>query len=230
MILPLFYLYFFFKGVNKLLKSEKKKLVNVLEEELSDLKVERENSEDSPYFIDYLYGISDVKEEVEKLLHTKRSNEWVLVYQILLKKDVLDSKEYYLYSLDPKLYFIMKNKEDLEVFKNFYMKERDTAILEYKDKIDEIYTKYSEQFDHANDQEQFKSLLENYFSNKDDSKESDEYIKATYELGNFIKSCNKRKTIRFKQADFFKVELGFKGTKEYPGVARKYERVMENER
>jgi len=214
----------------KLLKSEKKKLVNVLEEELSDLKVERKNSEDSSYFIDYLYGISDVEEEVNKLLHTRRSDEWVLLYQVLLKKDILNSKEYYLYNLDPKLYFVMKNKEDLEVFKNSYMKERDTAISEHKDKIHGILNKYIKQFEDANDKEQFKSLVENYFSNKDGGRESEEYIKATYELGEFIKTCKRKGIITFKHSDLFEGELGFKKGKGYSDLVKKYKGMVKNEK
>lgn len=183
---------------------------------------------ESPYFNDYLYGISDVTEKVEEFLEGKKDKDWVLFYQVLLLKENLKNTGYFLYSQNKNTYFLMRNDSDFEIFKRFYLGQRDIDKKPYEKEIGKILSKYKDRLNDEKLADKFKSLLENYFIYKDYNG-TDEYIISTVELGEFLKEKKRKGKIGFKQAEFFRYDLGFMNvTKEYPKIKNKYNKLVEN--
>lgn len=212
-----------------MLKREKRNHIEKLLDEMSgeriDVKLE---PNESPYFNDYLYGISDVTEKVEEFLKGKEDENWVLFYQVLLLKENLKNTGYFLYSQNRNTYFLMRNDSDFENFKKFYLGERAIVKKPYESKIEEILLKYKGKINIEELVGKFKTLLENYYMNKD-YEESKEHLKALFELGEFLKENNSKKKINFKQSDFFKNEFGFKSPSKYSRLMKKHKELMRNE-
>lgn len=203
-----------------MLRIRKREHIEKLLDELSEVRVEVQDPEnESYYFVDYLYGVSDIAEGVEEFLEEKKEDKWVLFYRVLISKEILENKEYNRFSKEKDTYFLMRTSEDLKRFIDFYENNRNEVLVTYRNKIDTIFNKYKNSIEDGKTAEKFKQFLESFIINEENDGTS-EYRKATYDLGEFIKKNSK--ILKFNQGKFFKEELGFKNNNKYSGIVKKY--------
>ena len=208
-----------------MLKKQKREHIKNLLDELSYFKINGNSDEkQSLYFIDYLYGVSDINEEFEKLNSEDiLLKDWILFYRILLHRDTLVSKKYNEIKSKENLFFLMRNEDDLKEFKSYL---DDINKISNK-KSEDIFNRYDKKITDEDIKNKFKSLLKNYIISEGKNEESFNYYKATCELGEFIKE--NRITLNFTQGEFFKAELGFCDNNKYSKIRKKYEAEKEKD-
>ncbi|MGL4954255.1 MAG: hypothetical protein ACRC4Y_02090, partial [Cetobacterium sp.] len=104
-----------------MLKKTKEKHHQEMLNELDEVILDKEYiiKDESPYLVDYLYGVSDIDSKIEEYLdETGLDEEWIIFYRCLVNKKVLDSEEYHKFRKIGETLFLMRNENDLEKFKN----------------------------------------------------------------------------------------------------------------
>lgn len=192
----------------------------------------RENQ--SIYLIDYLYGVSDIHKEVEKILEENfPKEEWKLFYRCLinieiLKKDGFDKIK----KFEPNL-FLMRDETDLENWENHIRKisKKDSNIIseEADKKVNEIlaalleykgFTEIDKLFKSEEAKNSVLKLLRKYCAATGEENQ----MNAVAELDNYLK--NEKKQLAFNKTGFYenvlyKLEKRFTLNNSYISKAQK---------
>ena len=100
-----------------MLKKTKDEHIKNMMKELSEVKISTKEGE-SPYLVDYLYGVSDVEKEIKEYFESYFSSEeeWILISRVLISREILKKKEYHKISTGNSEYFLMRDLEDIIKF------------------------------------------------------------------------------------------------------------------
>lgn len=189
-----------------MIQKEKDKHQKELVIELNDIEISDEYliENESPYLIDYLYGISDVEEEVKNIIKDlSLEDRWIILYRCILKKEYLKGK-YDKFRMIGKNIFLIRNKEDIEIWKNKVLSE---SKIDYdlNERVEETLLKIKEEFrlDKLGTDEslnELKKILEKYYINE----KTEKCEKIIYEMSIFLKRNYKEKMIYFSKTRFFR--------------------------
>ncbi|MGL5202053.1 hypothetical protein [Cetobacterium sp.] len=164
-----------------MLKKTKEKHHREMLNELDEVILDKEYiiKDESPYLVDYLYGVSDIDSKIEEYLdETGLDEEWIIFYRCLVNKKVLNSDEYDKLKIIGEALFLMRNENDLEKFKNDDVTK---DLNKIKDDTEEILEK-----------------LLNFIKNKKNNPNltQDDLFKCEDIKGQFLKFIKKHNTLR----------------------------------
>lgn len=187
---------------------EKNKHHKELVKELEDIEIDQSyiKENESPYLVDYLYGISDIDEVVNDYLRENELNkEWIVFYRCILKKQYLE-KGYDQFHYINKNIFLIRDEEDFEIWKEKNTKELEKINLNIEEELEKIITEIKEVFPRDNlfsNEEikyEFYELLKNYLLVRKDSSKSENTI---FKLDEFLKKKYRAKEIFICKTKFF---------------------------
>lgn len=218
-----------------MLVKEKKKHHEELIKELENVILEDKyiKLNESPYLIDYLYGYSDIDEEVNKFLDKMDLNEeWIVFYRCILKLKFLNGA-YDKYKNLGKNIFLMRNKNDFEKWKKIIDVDENNEIdqkvnLVLKKLLDYIKEKkenkeikeIDELFLCLETKNEFIKLLGKYLEKKE--KKDELYEKYLYEIDTMLGKAFKLKKIIFNKTCFIYDILDINRAK-MSSIQKKYE-------
>ncbi len=221
-----------------MLKKDKEKHHREMLIELDEILLDKEYiiEDESPYLVDYLYGVSDINSKVEEYLsETGLNKEWIIFYRCLISKEILDSGEYYQLRKFGETLFLMRNENDLKKFMSNDVKKDLNKIKDYTKEILEKLLNFVKNKDknfNLNENDLFKSedikrqFLE-FITKHNTLKNEKEKEKNIYEMDQFLKKAFSNNKIIFNKTDFFKEILGL-NTSKISSIQNKYKEEEKN--
>lgn len=221
-----------------MLKKDKEKHHREMLIELDEILLDKEYiiEDESPYLVDYLYGVSDINSKVEEYLsETGLNKEWIIFYRCLINKEILDSGEYYQLRKFGETLFLMRNENDLKKFMSNDVKKDLNKIKDYTKEILEKLLNFVKNKDknfNLNENDLFKSedikkqFLE-FITKHNTLKNEKEKEKNIYEMDQFLKKAFSNNKIIFNKTDFFKEILGL-NTSKISSIQNKYKEEEKN--
>lgn len=207
-----------------MLKKTKEKHHREMLNELDEVILDKEYiiKDESPYLIDYLYGVSDIDSKVEEYLYEAGLDEdWIMFYRCLINKEVLNSDEYDKLKIIGEALFLMRNENDLEKFKGAdVIKDLNKTKDDTEEILEKLLTFMKEKENNPNLTEddlfesedikiQFLEFIEEYNTLTDE----EDRKKNIYKMDQFLKNAFTNKKIKFNKTDFFKEILGLNKSK-----------------
>ncbi|MGL5932581.1 MAG: hypothetical protein ACRCY7_06700 [Cetobacterium sp.] len=207
-----------------MLKKTKEKHHREMLNELDEVILDKEYiiKDESPYLVDYLYGVSDIDSKIEEYLdETGLDEEWIMFYRCLINKEVLNSDEYDKLKIIGEALFLMRNENDLEKFKNDDVTK---DLNKIKDDTKEILEKLLNFIknkennpnlteDNLFDSEDIKGEFVGFIKEHNALRSEEEKEKNIYKMDKFLKNAFSNKKIKFNKTDFFKEILGLNKSK-----------------
>lgn len=198
-----------------MLKKTKEKHHREMLKELDEVILDKEYiiKDESPYLVDYLYGVSDIDSKVEEYLYEAGlDEEWIMFYRCLINKKVLDLDEYDKLKIIGETLFLMRNENDLEKFKGADVTKDLNETKDDTEKIlEKLLTFIKEKENNPNLTEddlfkcegikiQFLGFIKkhNTLTNEIEKEEN------IYKMDQFLKNAFSNKKIIFNKTDFFK--------------------------
>lgn len=197
----------------------------------------REN--ESPYLIDYLYGVSDLDQEVSNFLsEIGLEDRWIIFYRCLIKSDILEKKQYDKLRKYKENLFLIRDELDLKEIKEFLESQKiektEIQLIDLLEKIKDMVNQKNkekgkqDEIDSIDDlfcdgsiKENFVKLLKTYI-NLDKKKNKDEWEKSIYDLDVFLMEKDVTTKIEFTKTDFMEKVLKLSKDK-VAKIKKKYE-------
>lgn len=188
--------------------------------------------DESPYLVDYLYGVSDIDSKIEEYLdETGLDEEWIMFYRCLISKKVLDLGEYHKFSKIGETLFLMRNENDLEKFSDDGVSK---DLSKIKDDVEEILKNLLDLVKNKNNNpdltkdalfkcEDIKRQFLEFIKNHNISENEEEKDKNIYKMDQFLKKAFSNNKIIFNKTDFFKEILGL-STSKISSIQNKYKK------
>ena len=190
--------------------------------------------DESPYLVDYLYGVSDIDSKIEEYLdETGLDEEWIMFYRCLISKKVLDLGEYHKFRKIGETLFLMRNENDLEKFSDDGVSK---DLSKIKDDVEEILKNLLDLVKNKNNNnnpdltkddlfkcEDIKRQFLEFIKNHNISENEEEKDKNIYKMDQFLKKAFSNNKIIFNKTDFFKEILGL-STSKISSIQNKYKK------
>gem|GEM_PF-5699075 len=204
-----------------MLKKTKDEHIKNMMKELSEVKISTKEGE-SPYLVDYLYGVSDVEKEIKEYFESYFSSEeeWILISRVLISREILKKKEYHKISTGNSEYFLMRDLEDIIKFKKYYEHKIEHILSEVKEKTEKVINKYEKIINDSDLFNEFKELTEAFLYARK-IKDNSGLITTNYHLGEFMKE--NKKSLGVGRVAFYRKDLCIKDNNLYYKWKKEYE-------